>query len=84
MSEYRPKTVTLTAPVRREMLNDTSAVPMLIGRMMVAAQAELLKAFEGRPYLTVNIRFVIGDNGPSFIRGLSDAELEVIALPESD
>lgn len=71
------KTIRCTAPVARETPNDPHLFAALADMLMRSARIEADKACEGRSYTVDRVRFVITDGGPSFIRNLLDAELEI-------
>lgn len=78
---FEQKTIRYAAPVARETLNDPHLFAVLTDMLMRGARIEADKACEGRSYTVDRVRMSIRDNGPSFIRNLFDAELEILITP---
>lgn len=81
------KTVIYQAPVRHDAIVDADMFGNLASTLIKDALAEVQQASEGRAISITNIRLVVSDNGPSFIRGMMDAEIRVtvsLTDPSSD
>ncbi len=70
---------TLKAPIRPEILEDPYETGVFIANLMRGAREGLDTICEGRAYTIEKVKLVIADGGPSFIRDLFDAEIQVTA-----
>lgn len=78
---FEQKAIRYTASVNRETPNDAHLFARLADLLMGGARIEADKACEGRPYTVDRVRLVIRDDGPSFVRNMFDAELEILVTP---